>query len=142
MSTTLPALPPGEEWHNPENVPVEKLPPGCRFMLKSEIKSRDESPEIRMWITTNSIGMFYPGRYHGNRDDLTYAVPIATWPLPGQAAPESDTPIPAKLRHDIILQAIREIADEMERWPNDQDVVSHGIAAIQALTKFCDNTRS
>lgn len=141
MNTNLPALPPGEEWHNPHGVPVEKLPPKHRFLLKREVHERAEvHPEICWWAvcdnTFNKCGAI--GNHHG----ATYAVPIATWPLPGQAAPESNTPIPAKLDRDIILQAIREIADEMKCWPNDQDVVSHGIAAIQALTKFCDNTRS
>lgn len=107
-------------------------------MLKSEIKGRDESPKIRTWIHTG----FSDGCAKGCEKTWTYAVPIATWPLPGQAAPKPSTPIPVKLDRDIILQAIREIADEVRRWPNDQDVVSHGVSAIQALTKFCDNTRS
>lgn len=141
MSTNLPTLPPGEEWHNPENISPDLLEQGYRFMTKREFE------------TTPRVGVIktYQDRGHGEwfqptdatlMASSTYAVPIATWPIPGQAAPESSTPIPAKLDRDIILQAIREIADEIRRWPNDQDVVSHGIAAIQALTKFCDNTRS
>lgn len=109
-------------------------------MLKSEARKCIDRPEILTWLSL--CGRFSATGGFGRHPDWTYAVPIATWPLPGQAAPESSTPIPAKLCRDITLQAIREIADEMERRPNDQDVVAHGIAAIQALTKFCDNTRS
>lgn len=89
---------------------------------------------------------FTPAK-HALSEPWTYAVDIATWGMPWEKCKpkpttESSTPIPAKLDRDIILQAIREIADEMERRPINLDIASHGIAAIQALTKFCDNTRS
>lgn len=76
----LPPLPPGEEWHNPDNVPVEKLPSGYRFMLKSEVKNRATKEEIRMWWTGEN--QFDEGYSQGCDKTATYAVPLATWPLP------------------------------------------------------------
>lgn len=141
MSTNLPTLPPGEEWHNPENISPDLLEQGYRFMTKREFE------------TTPRVGVIktYQDRGHGEwfqptdatlMESWTYAVPIATWGIPGQTSEPEPTPATPKFNDDIILHAIREIVEEMERWPNNADVVAAGIEAIKGMTKFCDNTRS
>jgi len=77
-TTGLPPLPPGEEWHNPDRVTMDKLPVGHRFMLKSEIKHRTPDIDIAAW----TINGWKRDGFSGSALDVTYAVPLATWPLP------------------------------------------------------------
>lgn len=72
------------EFHNPDNLTPEQIGEGYRLLLKSEIKPRPENREINAWL-----GRFRRWTVHndsmcvGSSQDLTYRVPLSTWPLPG-----------------------------------------------------------
>lgn len=72
------------EFHNPDNLTPEQIGEGYRLLLKSEIKPRPENREINAWL-----GRFRRWTDHndsmcvGSSQDLTYRVPLSTWPLPG-----------------------------------------------------------
>ena len=71
------------EFHNPDNLTPEQIGEGYRLLLKSEIKPRPENREINAWL-----GRFRRWTDHndsmcvGSSQDLTYRVPLSTWPLP------------------------------------------------------------
>jgi len=71
------------EFHNPDNLTPEQIGEGYRLLLKSEIKPRPENREINAWLgrfrrwTDHNDSM-----YGGSSQDITYRVPLSTWPLP------------------------------------------------------------
>lgn len=73
----LPPLPPGEEWHNPENISPSLLEEGYRFMTKSEF-ARGYTADARAF----DDGDWFDPALSYLEKDWTYAVPLATWPLP------------------------------------------------------------
>ena len=68
-----PATPTTPDWHNPQNVPADKIPEGWRFRTKDEAKQSAMGP-CRMWrgkygrfgVSTNALG---------DHPDYTYIVP-------------------------------------------------------------------
>lgn len=65
-------------YHNPENVPWSKIPPGWRLLYADEL-GRVQTPKIRCWGRFGRISNQFSdfGGYIGNVPQFTYIVPVA-----------------------------------------------------------------
>jgi len=66
------------QWHNPENVPAEKIPKGWRFLTKSEASETCERPECKclLWMRDD-----FDKRPH-QRDCWSFPDPLNTYIVP------------------------------------------------------------
>lgn len=63
-----------ELWHNPENVPLSKLPKGYRLLRKEEFADASLMPKARLWVGGEWLGAIVDrGAYV---ETFTYCVPI------------------------------------------------------------------
>jgi hypothetical protein len=67
-------------WHNPENVPADKVPQGWRFCIKEEVDGR-HAGKGRLWFHYD-YGFFKETNNNCNNLGYTYIVPDSI-PLPG-----------------------------------------------------------
>lgn len=66
------------DFHNPAGLTPEQVGEGYRLLLKSEVKLYLEDNEMQYWKGTSWSGK----NCCGDNFNLTYRVPLSTWPLP------------------------------------------------------------
>ncbi len=85
---------PAPVWHNPENVPADKVPEGWRFMVPEECDGRHKKvcqcQQERVWRKESSCG----GSWDADNIYTTYIVP-STIPLPGSVSEKTYMLTPA-----------------------------------------------
>jgi hypothetical protein len=83
----LPSPPPGESWHNPDNLTPEQVGEGYRLLLVSEVTERNSlSQDIRCWLSGKTrVERWSHCRHQGSSHSNTYRVTTSTpfhWDAP------------------------------------------------------------
>jgi len=90
------------DFHNPAGLTPEQVGEGYRLLLKSEVKLYLEDNEMQYWKGTSWSGK----NCCGDNFNLTYRVPLSTWPLPEepQWTPWNGGECPVKLKHSEVVE--------------------------------------
>lgn len=108
--TTFPPPPAGHAWHNPDNLTPEQVSEGYRLLLKNEIHDdRKLSLEIECWLVDK---IWDTSGWTGGSSDLTYRVPLATWPIPAPMEPMPDAA--------EALAIVRDLAEWSIKYPRSR----------------------
>lgn len=113
-----------KQWHNPENVPADKIPDGWRFMVPEEVDGRHKG-KCRVWANHSEEFRGTERQYDCSGDEKrwTYIVPSSI-PIPGAAPstlPPKDCPVcGAENKHPILYEKRQGMTNQFYKCGSQQ----------------------